>query len=145
MAKGQYRNRGTQPQPEAEQEEKLQEPAQESQKDTLLDEMARLDFENQMAHEKAGKEAPTYGFWGWVYRMQKKYGDRPLHRVDKKKYILLAIFTGWMGGHRFYEKRYLLAAFYLLFCWTLVPLTMVVIDLMIVLPKQADAEGKIEL
>ena len=141
MAKGKYRNKGTKP------TEQLQQPIEENQKtqDTYMNDMARLDFENQMEHEKAGKEAPTYGFWGWLYRIQQKYGTKQLHKVNKKTYILLAIFTGFMGGHRFYEKRYVVAAFYLLFFWTFVPLTMVVIDLMIVIPKETDSQGMIEL
>ncbi len=141
MAKGKYSNKKTKPM------EQFQQQTEETktQSDTYMNDMARLDFENQMEHEKAGKEAPTYGFWGWLYGIQQKYGKKELHKVNKKTYILLAIFTGFMGGHRFYEKRYIVAALYLLFFWTFVPLTMVVIDLMVVIPKQADSEGMIEL
>ncbi len=141
MAKGKYRRRNHQ---EPTQTNEVEQPKQQK-KDTMLDDMARLDFENQMAHEQAGKEAPTYGFWGWLYRMQQKHGHNQLHKVNKKTYILLAVFTGWMGGHRFYEKRYKLAALYLLFFWTLIPLTMVVLDVMVAIPRQPDSQGMIEI
>lgn len=41
--------------------------------------------------------------------------------MNKKKYLLLCLFLGWCGGHRYYEKRYALAAFYTLFFWSVVP------------------------
>lgn len=147
MAKGKYKNKNKPSeqiesgQSSLEQEQPLSKPTQ----DTILSDMTRLDFENQMVHEQMGKEAPTYGFWGWLYRMQQKYGHTQLHKVNKKKYIWLALLTGWMGGHRFYEKRYKVAMLYLLFCWTFVPLTMIVIDIMIVIPKEPDEQGMIEL
>ena len=141
MAKGKYRRRNHQ---EPTQTNEVEQPKQQK-KDTMLDDMARLDFENQMAHEQAGKEAPTYGFWGWLYHMQQKHGHNQLHKVNKKTYILLAVFTGWMGGHRKKKKRYKLAALYLLFFWTLIPLTMVVLDVMVAIPRQPDSQGMIEI
>lgn len=61
--------------------------------------------------------------------------------VNRKKFLLLALFTGWMGGHRFYSRRYILGTFYLLLCWTGVPLAMTIIDLMEYLPVPADEDG----
>lgn len=63
--------------------------------------------------------------------------------VNRKKFLLLAVFTGWMGGHRFYSRRYVLGAFYLLFCWTGVPCAMTIIDLMEYLPVPPDEDGNI--
>ena len=65
--------------------------------------------------------------------------------VVRKKYLLLALFTGWMGGHRFYAKQYPTAILYLLFFWSGFPIAMTLIDLMVAIPKEADAEGKILL
>ena len=63
--------------------------------------------------------------------------------LSKKKYILLAIFTGWMGGHRFYARQYLLGILYLAFFWTGFGAAMTIIDLLVVIPKEADENGMI--
>ncbi|MCM1134169.1 MAG: NINE protein [Clostridium sp.] len=68
---------------------------------------------------------------------------RELHSVSRKKYLLLAVFTGWMGGHRFYAKQYPTAILYLALFWTGFPFAMTLIDLMVALPKEADKEGNI--
>lgn len=61
--------------------------------------------------------------------------------LNKKKYLLLAVFLGWMGAHRFYAKQYPTAILYLLLCWSGFPVAMTLIDLLIVIPKQADENG----
>lgn len=65
--------------------------------------------------------------------------------LSKKKYILLAVFTGWLGGHRFYAKQYLLGILYLVLFWTGFSAAMTIIDLMIVIPKEADENGMIRM
>ena len=65
--------------------------------------------------------------------------------LNKKKYILLAVFTGWMGGHRFYARQWPTAIFYLLFFWCGFPLAMTIIDLMIVIPMKANENGNLLL
>ena len=67
-------------------------------------------------------------------------------KVQRKKYIRLALICGWFSGsHRFYSGQKLLGILYLLFCWTGIPFAMTMIDLMIILPKTADEEGMVEL
>lgn len=65
--------------------------------------------------------------------------------LNKKKYILLAVFTGWMGGHRFYARQWPTAILYLLLFWCGFPLAMTIVDLMIVIPMQANENGNILL
>lgn len=65
--------------------------------------------------------------------------------LNKKKYILLAVFTGWMGGHRFYARQWPTAILYLAFFWCGFPLAMTIVDLMIVIPMQANENGNILL
>ena len=50
-----------------------------------------------------------------------------------------------MGGHRYYEHRWVLGAIYTAFCWTGIPFAMCVIDAMIVIPKKADENGMITM
>ena len=71
--------------------------------------------------------------------------NREKRVLSKKKYILLAVFTGWMGGHRFYAKQWPTAILYLLFFWCGFPLAMTLVDLMIVIPMQANENGNILL
>lgn len=65
------------------------------------------------------------------------------HRVNKKIYLLLTLLAGWMGGHRYYERRFILGVVYTAFCWTGVPFVMCLLDLFAVLPIKVDASGKI--
>jgi len=75
---------------------------------------------------------------------ERQAGREPV-AVNKKKYIWLAILTGWFGGHRFYCKHYRVGLFYLLFCWIGLGLCNTIIDLMVVIPMQADENGNVYL
>lgn len=109
-------------------------------KDYVLANMALQD-----AKMEAGiKDEESYkGFFGLLKRYQDWKEHRPRHKVNKKKYLLLLVFLGWMGGHRYYEKRYILAAVYTLFFWTCLPLCSCLVDAMIAIPIKADENGDI--
>ena len=47
--------------------------------------------------------------------------------------ILLTLFLGGIGIHRFYLNQPILGALYLLFCWTFIPLVFAIYDLLFVL------------
>lgn len=111
--------------------------------DTIVGEIVKTDFAMQEAMEDAGMEAQTYGIWGFFWKIYQKFGVREKQRVKKKNYIWLAVLTGWMGGHRFYAKRYYLGALYLVFFWTFIPVMMTAIDLMEVIPIKKDENGYI--
>lgn len=64
-------------------------------------------------------------------------------KVNKKKDLLLCIFLGWAGAHRFYQKQYLLGILYLAVCWSGYSVAMSIIDLLIIFPKEADENGDI--
>ena len=69
--------------------------------------------------------------------------NRTKHLVSKKLYLILNILLGWCGGHRFYERRWLLGLFYLAFFWTGFPAMMCAVDIFVVIPIKADENGKI--
>ena len=71
--------------------------------------------------------------------------NRELVPVSKKKYIVIALLTGWMGGHRFYCKHYKVGLTYLLLFWMGIGLYHTVIDLMQVIPMEPDENGNILL
>lgn len=68
---------------------------------------------------------------------------RELVKVNKKKDIWLCVLLGWAGGHRFYQKQYLLGFLYLALCWSGYSMAMSIIDLLIIFPKQPDEDGNI--
>lgn len=65
-------------------------------------------------------------------------------KVKKRTYILLALFTGIIGGHRFYTKQYISAVIYLLTCWLGVSFAMTLMDLLYIIPKHTDENGMVE-
>lgn len=69
--------------------------------------------------------------------------NRPRHKVKKRTYILLTIFLGWIGVHRFYEKRYALGVMYAALFWSTIPLFLSFTDLLIAIPIKADEDGNI--
>lgn len=111
--------------------------------DKTIHNIAQMDFALQDAMEEAGMEAEVYGIWGLIWKLTGKGKEREKHLVDKKKYLWLAILTGWMGGHRFYAKRYYLGAIYLVLFWTMIPFMQAVIDVLEVIPIKADENGNI--
>lgn len=69
--------------------------------------------------------------------------NREKVKVNKKKDMLLCIFLGWAGAHRFYQKQYLLGVIYLALFWTGYSAAMSIIDFLIIFPKEADEDGNI--
>ncbi len=119
--------------------------SEDDKKDSVV-KLMELDYEHQAASEAAGQEAEVYGVWGTIYKISKFFGKKKKHSVIKKKtYLWLMLFTGWMGGHRWYQKRYVLAAIYTALFWTGIPLILCVTDAMEVIPVKADENGMITL
>lgn len=103
-----------------------------------------LDFEEQAARNAAGMEEQVYGIWGVIWKINRFFDKyKKPHTVKKKTYLLLILFTGWFGGHRWYEKRYVLAVLYTAFFWTGVPLAMAILDGFQTFPLKADENGMI--
>lgn len=106
--------------------------------------MMELDYELQAAQQAAGQKENTYGVWGPIWKFMVWYDNiRVPHRFKKKTYLWLMLFTGFAGGHRWYQGRKWLALLETLFFWTGVPAIMMVTDFMEVIPIQADEDGYI--
>ena len=105
-----------------------------------------LDFEDQAARNAAGMEEQVYGIWGVIWKINRFFDKyKKPHTVKKKTYLLLILFTGWFGGHRYYEKRYILGVLYTVFFWTGVPLAMAILDAIAVIPLKSDENGMVLL
>lgn len=101
-------------------------------------ELDAVKRENGITVEERGLSRLISGFFD-------RREAREKHAVNRKKYLLFAVFTGWLGGHRFYAKQYPVAILYLLLFWTGLPFAMTLIDLMTAIPMPADEEGRIWL
>ena len=126
----------------------------------------RLPDPPQQKYPKPSEERVTFEEYlqakGELEELEKKYGiqsesrisraistffdrreAREKVKVNKKKDLLLCIFLGWAGAHRFYQKQYLLGVLYLAVCWSGYSMAMSIIDLLIILPKKPDEDGNI--
>ena len=109
---------------------------------TLID----LDFERQAAQNAAGKEESTYGIWRYVWKVNQFINRyKKPHTFKKKTYMWLMLFTGFFGGHRWYQGRYILATLMTAFFWTGIPTILLVTDFMEVYPIKPDENGYITM
>jgi len=60
------------------------------------------------------------------------------NKVSKVALLLLTIFLGGLGAHKFYTKKYLAGALYLLFFWTLIPGLIAFIEFIIYATKSEE-------
>lgn len=67
------------------------------------------------------------------------------HSVDKTTYLVLAIFCGGLGIHKFYAEHTTSGIFYLLFSWTFIPAILALIDFFIACNKKTDEKGMIDI
>ena len=63
--------------------------------------------------------------------------------VNKTTYILLALFLGGLGIHKFYAGKIFAGILFAVFVWTGVPSFIALIELIIAAFKPADAQGNI--
>ena len=113
----------------------------ENEKEVSISELIKAQEELQALREQYGIEQKEGRISAAISRFFDRRESREEIPVNRKKYLLLALFTGWMGGHRFYAKQYKVAILYLLLFWTGFPVAMTIVDLMIAIPKETDADG----
>ena len=62
-------------------------------------------------------------------------------KINKGIYIMLCLFLGGLGIHKFYAGKWLAGILYALFCWTGLSVVFALIDLIIAVFKPADERG----
>lgn len=67
------------------------------------------------------------------------------HKVSKIAYLMLSFFLGGIGIHKFYAKKYIMGALYLLFCWTYIPAIIAFVEFLMAIFNKADKNGDIEV
>lgn len=109
-------------------------------------ELIAAEEELKQLRKEHGIEDPNEGK---ISRKVSSFFERQANRepvaVNKKKYIWLAVLTGWFGGHRFYCKHYRVGLLYLLLFWMGIGLYHSMLDILQVIPMQADENGMIYL
>ncbi|HGA0453112.1 TM2 domain-containing protein [Streptococcus agalactiae] len=62
-------------------------------------------------------------------------------KVNKVIYVLLALFLGEFGLHKFYAGKTGTGILYLIFCWTFIPGFIGVVEGILAILKSADQDG----
>ncbi len=128
-------------------EEKVKKEQKEPEREYTLEEFAAAEEELKALKKEYGIDDGKKG--GKVSRAVSSMFERSANRepipISKKKYIWLAILTGWFGGHRFYAKHYKVGMIYLAFFWLGIGLYHTMLDIFQVIPMQADENGMILL
>lgn len=63
--------------------------------------------------------------------------------VNKGMYIMLCLFLGGLGIHKFYSGRWFMGLLYVAFSWTFIPLILAIIDLLSAIGKRTNEHGEI--
>lgn len=66
-----------------------------------------------------------------------------MNEVNKVIYIVLALFLGGFGVHKFYARKTGMGLLYLVFCWTGIPQIIAIIGVILAIFKPADQHGNI--
>lgn len=64
-------------------------------------------------------------------------------KVNKSLYVLLAIFLGGLGIHKFYAGKTGVGIIYLIFSWTFIPMILSLFSVIAVLGIPSDENGNI--
>ena len=109
----------------------------------LYTDIAMAQAELNELKKEYGIEDEKKGIMHAVAGMFERAANREPVAVSKKKYVWLAILTGWFGGHRFYAKHYKTGMLYLAFFWLGIGLYHTMLDIMQVIPMKPDENGMI--
>lgn len=115
------------------------------QESVSINRMLELEAELARLRKENGIEAPT-PLWVRLGDWLAAHSRQP-RRVDRHRYVLLALSCGWLcGAHCFYAGHRWQGLLYLALCWTGFPLAMTLVDVLLAYIKYPmDENGQIEL
>lgn len=119
--------------------------AESKKQDVTIQELVAAQAELDALRREHGIEVKESRLSKLISGFFDKREEKSKRAVRRKTYLLLAVFTGWMGGHRFYAGHYKTAVLYLLLFWTGFPFAMTLVDLLAAIPMPADEDGNILL
>ena len=126
-------------------EEKGKKVSKEPEREYTFEEFAAAEEELKALKKEHGIEEKQGRISRAVSSMFERAANREPIPINKKKYITLALLTGWFGGHRFYAKHYKVGLIYLSLFWLGIGLYHSMLDIFQVIPMQADENGMILL
>ena len=65
--------------------------------------------------------------------------------VNKGMYIMLCLFLGGIGAHKFYSGKWIQGLLYVAFCWTWIPVIVALFDLLGAMFKRTNEYGEIRV
>ena len=65
--------------------------------------------------------------------------------VKKSMYIMLCLFLGGLGIHKFYAGKWFTGLLYVAFCWTWIPVILALFDLLGAMFKRTNEYGQIRV
>ncbi len=122
---------------------RLEQQRKKEEEDKLLVEIAMAQAELNALKEEHGLMEEEKGVKKWITNFFDKRENRERVLVNKKKYLIAMFLLGFMGIHRFWAKQYGLGLLYLLTCWTGFTVSLLVIDIMVIIPMKPDENGNI--
>ena len=63
--------------------------------------------------------------------------------VHKGLYLVICLFLGGAGIHKFYSGKWFMGLLYLAFCWTGIPVVLALFDLLGAMFKRTNEHGEI--
>ena len=66
-------------------------------------------------------------------------------KINKGIYIMLCLFLGGLGIHKFYAGKWFTGLLYVAFCWTWLPAILALFDLLGAMFKRSDGYGEIQV
>ena len=76
-------------------------------------------------------------------RTERALASGDAKRVSKATYIALAILLGWIGAHEFYAGRADRGVLSVVFCWTLVPWIVAIVQVVKMARAKAEPDGSV--
>ena len=64
-------------------------------------------------------------------------------KINKGIYIMLCLFLGTVGIHKFYAGKWGQGILYVALCWTGIPVALALFDLLVAIFKRSDNHGQI--
>ena len=63
-------------------------------------------------------------------------------KINKGIYIMLCLFLGGLGIHKFYAGKWFMGLLYVAFCWTWIPVILALFDLLGAMFKRTNEQGE---
>lgn len=106
-----------------------------------MDEDRQDDDRTETTQRETGTDANHQPYQQVNVTVQMPQPSHDGKRVSKVTYVLLALFLGGIGIHNFYGGHVGLGVLFVMFCWTGIPAVAALVQGVIAICKDSDADG----